>query len=72
LRTPLPYIPHTARLFETLRDEPWAVFLDSGGMGRHDILAADPVSNVANFRKIRYVARAGVVRTIEELSAMAK
>ena len=36
------------------------------------IIAADPTKDVANFRKLRYVARAGVVRTIEELSAMAQ
>jgi len=36
------------------------------------ILAADPTQNVSNFRKVRYVARGGVVRTIEELSAMAQ
>jgi imidazolonepropionase-like amidohydrolase len=36
------------------------------------ILSADPTKDVANFRKVRYVARAGVVRNIEELSAMAQ
>ena len=36
------------------------------------IVAADPSKDVANFRKVRYVARAGVVRTIEELSGMAQ
>ncbi len=36
------------------------------------VLTADPSSDVANFRKIRYVVRAGVVRSIEELSAMAR
>jgi imidazolonepropionase-like amidohydrolase len=36
------------------------------------IVAADPTKDVANFRKIRYVARAGVVRNVEELSAMAQ
>jgi para-aminobenzoate synthetase component I len=46
LRTPLPYTPDSTRLFEILREKPWAVFLDSGGMGRYDILAADPVSTV--------------------------
>lgn len=35
------------------------------------ILNADPTADVGNFRKIRYVVRAGVVRTIEELSALA-
>jgi len=36
------------------------------------IVAADPSKDVANFRKIRYVVRGGVVRNIEELSAMAQ
>src|SRR5436853_6630133 len=36
------------------------------------ILSADPTKDVANFRKVKYVLRAGVVRTIEELSAMAQ
>jgi imidazolonepropionase-like amidohydrolase len=36
------------------------------------ILSADPTKDVANFRKVRYVARAGVVRNIEELSGMAQ
>ena len=36
------------------------------------ILAADPSKDVTNFRKIRYVVRAGVARTIDELSAMAQ
>ncbi len=36
------------------------------------LLSADPSANVANFRKIRYVVRGGVVRTVEELSKMAQ
>jgi len=36
------------------------------------LLSADPTKDVANFRKIRYVMRAGVIRGIEELSAMAQ
>lgn len=36
------------------------------------IAAADPSRDVANFRKLRYVVRAGVVRTIEDLSALAR
>lgn len=35
------------------------------------ITGADPSANVANLRKIRYVVRSGVVRTIDGLSAMA-
>jgi len=33
------------------------------------VLTADPSRDVANFRKLRYVVRAGVVRGIEELAA---
>jgi imidazolonepropionase-like amidohydrolase len=36
------------------------------------IVGADPSKDVANFRNVKYVVRAGVVRTIEELSAMAQ
>lgn len=36
------------------------------------ILAADPSRDVANFRSVRYVVRGGVVRSIDELSAVAK
>jgi para-aminobenzoate synthetase component 1 len=42
----LPYQPDSARLFETIADLPWAVFLDSGhhypGQSRYDILSAEP------------------------------
>jgi len=33
------------------------------------IVGGDPTADVANFRKVRYVVRAGVVRSIEELKA---
>ena len=36
------------------------------------ILAADPIADVANFRKVRYVVRGGVVRSIDELRALAQ
>jgi imidazolonepropionase-like amidohydrolase len=36
------------------------------------ILSADPSKDVANFRTVKYVVHAGVVRTIGELSAMAQ
>ena len=44
------------------------IYIDNGAT----ILAADPTKDVANFRKVKYVVRAGVVRTIDELSAMAQ
>jgi len=36
------------------------------------VVAADPTTDVANVRKVRYVVRGGVVRSIEELSAVAR
>jgi len=36
------------------------------------ILAADPAADVANFRKIRYVVRSGVVRDMTDLHALAQ
>jgi imidazolonepropionase-like amidohydrolase len=36
------------------------------------VLAGDPSQDVANFRKLRWVVRAGVVRAVEELSAMSQ
>lgn len=35
------------------------------------IVAGDPTADVANLRKVKYVARGGVVRSIAELSALA-
>ena len=36
------------------------------------IVGADPSANVANFRKIRYVVRSGVVRDMKDLHALAQ
>ena len=38
----LPYQPEAARYYAALADLPWAVWLDSGGMSRYDILTAAP------------------------------
>lgn len=38
----LPYQADAAHYFTMLADLPWAVWLDSGGMGRYDILTAAP------------------------------
>ena len=39
---PLPYRTDAARYYAALADLPWAVWLDSAGMGRYDILTAAP------------------------------
>jgi len=36
------------------------------------LVAGDPSSDVANFRKVRYVVRSGVVRSIDDLHALAQ
>ena len=39
---PLSYQPDASRYYAALADLPWAVWLDSGGMARYDILVAAP------------------------------
>jgi imidazolonepropionase-like amidohydrolase len=46
--------------------------LEKGKVADLLILTADPSQDVANFRRIRQVMRGGVLRGIEELSAMAQ
>ena len=41
-RVELPYQSDATRYYMALADLPWAVWLDSSGMARHDILAAAP------------------------------
>lgn len=43
---PLPYCSDAESIFATIADLPWAVWLDSGGRGRYDILTAQPVATV--------------------------
>ena len=38
----LPYQSDASRYYAALANLPWAVWLDSGGMARYDILAAAP------------------------------
>ncbi len=40
--SPLPYSADAAAIYAAIADLPWAVWLDSAGMGRHDILCAQP------------------------------
>jgi imidazolonepropionase-like amidohydrolase len=36
------------------------------------LVGGDPSSDVANFRKVRYVVRSGVLRSIDDLHALAQ
>lgn len=42
-RAPLPYTRDATAFYAAIADLPWAVWLDSGGRGRYDILTAQPV-----------------------------
>jgi len=43
---PLPYAADAAACYATIADLPWAVWMDSAGMGRYDILCAQPVATL--------------------------
>jgi len=43
---PLPYCSDGESIFAAIADLPWAVWLDSGGRGRYDILSAQPVATL--------------------------
>ena len=46
---PLPYFGDAAALYAAIADLPWAVWLDSAGMGRYDILCAQPVATLSTY-----------------------
>lgn len=46
--------------------------IDQGKIADLLIVGADPLTDIANLRKVRMVVRGGVVRTIEELAAVAQ
>lgn len=43
---PLPYTTDATAFYAAIADLPWAVWLDSGGRDRYDILAAQPVATL--------------------------
>lgn len=43
---PLPYLDDAADYFAAIVDLPWAIWLDSAGRGRYDILCARPVATL--------------------------
>lgn len=40
---PIPYTTDASACYDAIADMPWAVWLDSAGLGRYDILCAQPV-----------------------------
>jgi len=45
-RTPFPYPGDASACFAAIADLPWAIWLDSAGRGRYDILCAQPVATL--------------------------
>lgn len=71
VRIQLPYANDSSDLFETLVDQPWAVFLDSGhpgcDQGRYDILSANPSTTLVTHGMRTLVQnRSGIRRTAED------
>ncbi len=54
----IPYHPDSARIFSSIADRPWSVFLDSGKpgsvQGRYDVITAEPV--------VTFVTRNGITQ----------
>src|SRR5271157_4192885 len=46
---PLPYAADGAAYYASIADLPWAVWLDSAGLGRYDILCAQPVTTLVTY-----------------------
>jgi para-aminobenzoate synthetase component 1 len=44
--SPIPYLKDASPYFAVVRDWPWAAWLDSGNIGRFDIIVANPVATL--------------------------
>lgn len=66
----LPYFHDSARLFESLADLPWALFLDSGRphgtLGRFDILSAEPFATLVTREGVTTISAASGERESTE------
>ena len=49
---PVPYSTDASSCYEAIAEMPWAVWLDSAGMGRYDILCAQPLVTLVVFGDI--------------------
>ncbi len=58
----LDYPGESARYYAAIADLPWAIWLDSAGLGRYDILCAQPVSTLTGRNGETVVADAAGVR----------
>ena len=59
----LPYQSDAVHYYAALANLPWAVWLDSGGMGRYDILTAAPHHTLEPDNRTEYSDPFGLIRT---------
>jgi len=62
--TSLPYTANAATYFAAIADLPWAVWLDSGGRGRYDILCAQPTATLVTHGIYTEITNASGVRRV--------
>ncbi|MBL0037477.1 MAG: aminodeoxychorismate synthase component I [Nitrosomonadales bacterium] len=63
----LPYAANAAAYFAAIADLPWAVWLDSGGRGRYDILCAQPIATLVTHGTYTEITNAtGVQRSASD------
>lgn len=58
----LPYTADAAGIYAAIADLPWAVWLDSAGLGRYDILCARPVITLVTNREETEITDASGIR----------
>jgi para-aminobenzoate synthetase component I len=63
---PLPYQADASACFTAIRDLPWAAWLDSGGMGRYDMLVAQPVATLVTRGAVTEIRDAAGVRLTQD------
>ncbi len=62
-RVALPYTSDATALYAAIAELPWAVWLDSGGRGRYDILVAQPVVTLVTQGAMTLISDARGVRS---------
>ncbi len=65
-KEPLPYLPDATGYCAAFADLPWTVWLDSGGMGRYDIVCAQPVATLVTRGEITEIGDVGGTRRLED------
>jgi para-aminobenzoate synthetase component I len=56
---PLDYTENGAKYFAAIADLPWAIWLDSAGMGEYDILCAQPVTTLTTYGDRTEISHSG-------------